>query len=63
MPLNANIGCQSKPIKDKDTRYLTEDQGKCIYKEVELGNVINIKQEIDQDLDRLDDTSGDINPY
>ena len=35
---------------------------------MEFGNIINvatIKQEIDQDweLDRLDDTSGDINPY
>ena len=45
-----------------------EDQAKHIYKKVELGNKINvatIKQEIDQDqeLDRLDDSSGDINPY
>ena len=33
---------------------------------VESGNVINIdtiKQEMEQDLDRLDDTSRDINPY
>ena len=39
-----------------------------MYKKVDLGNIINIntiKQEIDQDreLNRLDDTSGDINPY
>ena len=45
-----------------------EDQAKHVYKTVELGKVINIgtiKQEIDQDqeLNRLDDTSGDINPY
>ena len=39
-----------------------------MYKMVELGTIINIntiKQEIDQDqeLNRLDDTSRDINPY
>ena len=47
---------------------MTEDQAKCIYKKVELGDIINIstmKQEIDQDweLNELDDTGGDINPY
>ena len=60
------MGGQSKPIKDKEIKYLTEDQAKHIYKKVESGSVINvdtIKQEIDQDLNRLDDTSGDINPY
>ena len=36
LPLNANIGRQSKPIKDRETRYLTEDQTKHIYKKVEL---------------------------
>ena len=39
-----------------------------MHKKVESGNIINrstIKQDIDQDqeLKRLDDTSGDINPY
>ena len=68
LPLNTNIGGQSNPIKDKETRYLTEDQAKHIYKKVELGSLINIdtiKQQMDQDqdLDRLDDTSGDINLY
>ena len=68
MPLNANIGRQLKPNKDKETRYLTKGQAKHIYKKVESGNVINIgtvKKEMDQDQDlsRLDDTSDDINPY
>ena len=45
-----------------------EDQAGQIYKKVELGDIINtstMKQEIDQDweLNRLDDTSRDINPY
>ena len=37
-----------------------------VYKRVESGSVINvntIKPEIDQDIDRMDDTSGEINPY
>ena len=66
MPLNPNISGHTKQIKDKETKYLTEDQAKHIYKKVEPGSIINIdtiKQEMDQDFDRLDDTSGDINPY
>ena len=52
-------------IKNK---YLTEDHARHVYKNVESGNIINIntlKQEIEQDqeLNRLDDTHGDINPY
>ena len=37
-----------------------------VYKKVESGSVINvdtIKQEIDQDIDKMDDTSGKRNPY
>ena len=60
MPLNTNIGGQLKLITDKEAKYLTEEQAKHIYKEVELGNVNNvetIQQEIDQEreLDRLGD--------
>ena len=42
------------------------DQARNVYKKVETGNVINvdiIKQEIDHVLDRMDDTSDEINPY
>ena len=42
------------------------DQARHIYEKVELGSVINIdtiKQEMDQDVDRIDDTIGEINPY
>ena len=42
MPLNADIGGWSKPNRSKETGYLTEDQGKHIYKKVKLGDVINI---------------------
>ena len=45
-----------------------EDQTRHVHKKVESGNIINIttlNQEIEQDeeLNRLDDTSRDINPY
>ena len=51
-----------------ENKYLTEDQAIYIYKKVELGDLINtstMEQEIDQDqeLNRLYDTSRDINPY
>ena len=68
MPLTANTGGKPKSLEIQERNFLTEDQVKHIYKKVELGNVIYIgtlKQEIDQDweLNKLNDTSGDINPY
>ena len=42
------------------------DQAKYVYKMVESGNVINIeliKQEKEQDVDKIDDTNGKKNPY
>ena len=65
LPLNANIGGQFKSTKGGKTTYLTENQARHIYKKVELGNISTLKQEIDQEreLKRLDDTSGDTNPY
>ena len=70
MPLNANKGGQITSDKNKynENKYLTEDQARHVYKKVESCNIINIntlKQDIEQDweLNRLDDTSGDINPY
>ena len=52
LPLNTNIGGHIKPNRNKENRYLMEDQAKHIIKKVELGSMINvstIKQEIDQD--------------
>ena len=40
------------------------DQARHIYKKTESGNMINvdtIKQEIDHDVDKRDDTNGEIN--
>ena len=42
------------------------DQARHVYKKTESGSIINIdtiKQEIDQDVDKINDTNGKINPY
>ena len=42
------------------------DQARHVYKKVESGSVINIdtmKQEIDQEVHKIDNTDGKINPY
>ena len=46
---------KAKVSTDLERNFLTEDQARHMYKKVESGNIINI--------DRLDDTSKDINPY
>ena len=61
MPLHTKIGGQATYIKDKEDKCLTSDQARHVYKKVESGSKINIdmiKQEIDQDIDRIDDTNG-----
>ena len=43
-----------------------DNQARHIYKKRESGSIINIntiKQELEQNIDRIDDTSGKINPY
>ena len=52
----------------KESKYLLEEQVRHMYKKVESVGMINtntLKQEIEQeqDLSKLDDTNGDINPY
>ena len=68
LSLNTKIGGEVRYTKDNEAIYLMNDQARHIYKKVETGNVINvdkIKQKIgqDQDVDRMEDTSGEINPY
>ena len=73
MPLGLKLGGNSKKdeINKNDTigmNCLTLRQADYTYKKVELGSLINkntMKEEIDQDveLDRMDDNSGDKNPY
>ena len=57
LPLNINIGEQARYIKDEYVICLTEDQARHSCKKVETGNVRNvdtIKQEIDQNVDRME---------
>ena len=67
LPLDSRIGGQNR---DSPTvgQYLTRDQMRYIYKKVETGEIINmnmIQQEIEQEkqLGKIDDTSGETNPY
>ena len=65
LPLNTKIVGQTRNTRDED-RYLMSDQARYIYKMVWLESVINldtIKQKIDQDIDKIDDTSSKISPY
>ena len=72
LPLDSRIGGQSRDSCPTIGQYLTRDQTKYIYiyiyKKVETGEMINvdkIQQEIEQkkQLNRMDDESGEINPY
>ena len=52
MPLNTKIGGPVEYVKDKETIFLTNDQARHIYKEVELEGIVNIDtitQEIEED--------------
>ena len=49
-------------------QYLTRDQARHVYKNVETGELINVdavKHEIEQEkhLSRINDDSGEVNPY
>ena len=46
----------------KDRNCLTSKQADCIYRKVELGSLIN-KNTMKEEIDKMDDTSGDENPY
>ena len=54
--------------ENREKRYLTVKHANYIYRNVESGDLINknmMRQEIDQNiqLDKMDNTSGDENPY
>ena len=68
LPLDFKIGGQSRDSHPTVRQYLTRDQARYIYKKVETGGMINIdmvQQEIEQEkqLSRMDDDSGEVNPY
>ena len=52
-------------MKDKDTKYLIKNKAKYVYKS-RKGSIINVetvRQEVDQEVDKMTDTNGEINPY
>ena len=73
MPLGPNLGGSNKgrEINKCDNigkEFLTMKQADYLYRKVELGSFINknaMMEEIDQDveLDKMDNTSNDENPY
>ena len=68
LPLSPKIGGQESNNKCKDKQYLTEEQAKHVYKKIGSGGIINadtVHLDIEQEgqLNRIDDTSGDKNPY
>ena len=68
LPLDFKIGGQSRDSHPTVGQYLTRDQVRYIYKKVETGGMINtdmVQQEIEQEkqLSRMDDDSGEVNPY
>ena len=67
LPLDSRIGRHNRDCPTVG-QYLTRDQTKYIHKKVETGEMINtdtIQQEIEQEkqLGRIDDISGETNPY
>ena len=68
LPLDFRIGGQNRENHPMVGQYLTRDQARYIYKKVETGGMINtdmVQQEIEQEkqLSRMDDDSGEVNPY
>ena len=65
LPLDYRIGGQSRDSYPTVGQYLTRDQAKYVYKNVETINADMIQQEIEQEkqLNRMDDRNGEINPY
>ena len=68
LPLDFKMGGSSEDSCPTVGQYLTRDQTKYVYKKAETGESINadkIQQEVEQEkqLNKLDDNSGEENPY
>ena len=68
LPLDSRIGGPDRYNHPTVGEFLTREQTRYIYKKVETGEMINtdmIEQKIEQErqIDKMDDTSGEINPY
>ena len=68
LPLDSRIGGQDRDDHPTVGQFLTREQTRYIYRKVETGKMINtntIEQEIEHEeqLNKIDDTSEEINPY
>ena len=68
LSLSPKIGGQEKGIYPSIGQYLTREQANFVYKKTESGEIINtetLQQELEceRQLDKIEDTSGDTNPY
>ena len=68
LPLDSKIGGQINYNRSSVGQFLKREQASYAYKKIESGEIINIEniqQEIEQEeqLNKIDDTSGDTNPY
>ena len=68
LPLSHKIGGQKNNNKPNVRQHLTREQANLVYKKTELGEIINtetLQQELEQErqLNKIDDTSGEKNPY
>ena len=68
LPLASKIGGQINHDRPSVGQFLTREQASYIYKKVESGETINIdtiQQEMEQEeqLNKIDDMSGETNPY
>ena len=68
LPLDSKIGGQINHNRPSVGQFLTREQASYVYKKVEMGEMINVsimQQEMEQEeqLSKIDDMSGEINPY
>ena len=68
LPLDSRIGGQDRYNHPTVGQFVTREQRRYIYKKIQTGEIINTDmkdQEIEQErqLDKMDDTSGETNPY
>ena len=68
LPLDSRIGGQGRDDSPTVGQFLTREQTRYIYRKVETGEIIHtdtIEQEIEQEkqLNKIDDTNGETNPY
>ena len=68
LPLATKIGGQVSHDRPNVGQFLTREQAIYVHKKVETGKMIDtniIQQEIEQEeqLNRMDDTNGETNPY